>query len=253
HGTGANWKSNLHAHMVFDWTQENGKSCKLNKQDMAEMQTILADCLGMERGKSSDVKHLNAVQFKNEQEEKRTQVLAQEVKELKKEVKKISVIKEVKGGIVKTIEKFKDLLGITINDKQKNELKTANNALKGEIKEIQQQVQTKNKQLIAVKSELTQEKGKVSAVTTELEKHKTWASSAKKYVNTLQQEVMMMTRGFNTQQRNTANSFFPTVGKLMQVADKSEANRKVKSEKASAVATDKSEPTKEAKKTRMRM
>ena len=52
--------------MIFDWTDgETGRTRKLNKQDMAEMQTILAECLGMERGNSSDRKHLSAIQYKN--------------------------------------------------------------------------------------------------------------------------------------------------------------------------------------------
>lgn len=29
------WKPNLHAHMIFDWTENNGKSLKLKKQDLA--------------------------------------------------------------------------------------------------------------------------------------------------------------------------------------------------------------------------
>ena len=59
------WKPNLHAHMVFDWTDhESGKSIKLNRQQMAEIQTLCADCMEMERGVSSDVQHLSAIQFK---------------------------------------------------------------------------------------------------------------------------------------------------------------------------------------------
>ena len=51
---GKEWKPNLHAHLVFDWTdQTTGKTLKLNRQDMAEMQTMLAECLDMQRGKSS--------------------------------------------------------------------------------------------------------------------------------------------------------------------------------------------------------
>lgn len=30
------WHSNLHGHMVFDWTDENGKSVKLNRYQMSE-------------------------------------------------------------------------------------------------------------------------------------------------------------------------------------------------------------------------
>ncbi len=58
-------KLNLHAHLVADWTNhETGESLKLSRQDMAEMQTITAEVLGMERGVSSDKKHLTAMQFK---------------------------------------------------------------------------------------------------------------------------------------------------------------------------------------------
>jgi hypothetical protein len=65
------WKPNLHAHMVFDWTDhETGKSLKLDKQDISELQTIVAEELGLERGISSDVKHLNAIQYKEEQAKK---------------------------------------------------------------------------------------------------------------------------------------------------------------------------------------
>lgn len=63
------WKPNYHAHMIFDWTDgHTGKTVKLNKHDMAEMQTITAECLNMERGVSSDRKHLSAMQYKNQME-----------------------------------------------------------------------------------------------------------------------------------------------------------------------------------------
>lgn len=65
------WKENLHAHIVYDWTDEKGKSIKLNKFDMIEMQTMVAESLQMKRGVTSDRKHLNAVQFKVQAEEKR--------------------------------------------------------------------------------------------------------------------------------------------------------------------------------------
>lgn len=64
------WKPNLHAHIVFNWTDEKGESFKLGREDMVKMQTILAEHLHMERGVSSDKKHLNAIQFKMSEEEK---------------------------------------------------------------------------------------------------------------------------------------------------------------------------------------
>ena len=116
------WKSNLHAHVVFDWTQENGKSVKMNRQDMAELQTILSKALSMERGKSSDRKHLDALQFKNEQELKKAQ-------ELKTEIKKIELIKSAKGVVLKATEKVGDLIGTTKNSAENKLLMSKNNQL----------------------------------------------------------------------------------------------------------------------------
>ena len=66
HQAETGWKANHHAHIVFCWYNfETHTTCKLSRADMAEMQTLLADCLQMERGVSSDKKHLSAIQQKN--------------------------------------------------------------------------------------------------------------------------------------------------------------------------------------------
>ena len=57
-------KLNLHAHFVADWTHDDGTSLRLGREDTSRMQTVAAECLKMERGSSSNVKHLNAVQYK---------------------------------------------------------------------------------------------------------------------------------------------------------------------------------------------
>ena len=68
--TSGEWKPNYHAHLVFDWTdQATGKSVRMKRDDMAELQTLVATELGLERGVSSSVKHLNSIQFKTQQEE----------------------------------------------------------------------------------------------------------------------------------------------------------------------------------------
>ena len=63
----ATWKPNLHAHIVWDWmNHETGKSCKLDEKAMSEMQTLLAECLEMERGISKELtgkKHLERTDF----------------------------------------------------------------------------------------------------------------------------------------------------------------------------------------------
>ena len=63
----ATWKPNLHAHIVWDWmNHEMGKSCKLDEKAMSEMQTLLAECLDMERGTSKEAtgkEHLKRTDF----------------------------------------------------------------------------------------------------------------------------------------------------------------------------------------------
>lgn len=92
------WKPNLHAHLVFDWTNhETGKSVKLNRQKMAEMQTITAEVLGMERGQSSEKKHLTAQQFKAAAE-------AQRAEQLQEQVAALSTTKAAKEETINTIK-----------------------------------------------------------------------------------------------------------------------------------------------------
>lgn len=46
------WQPNLHAHIIWDWmNHDTGKSYKLGKKDMEELQDLAAETLEMERGK----------------------------------------------------------------------------------------------------------------------------------------------------------------------------------------------------------
>jgi hypothetical protein len=91
HWHGKDWKPNLHAHLVFDWqNKETGRSIKLSKEDLSEMQTMVANDLGMERGVSSSIKHLTALEYKN-----------------KKEFEKL----QEKYGLDKSMEEMKELAG----------------------------------------------------------------------------------------------------------------------------------------------
>ena len=99
------WKPNLHAHIVFDFTcyehrmvektaksngktiknesgepekkmvDKYGKSSKLGKSDMSRMQDLAAIATGMERGVASNKIHLDAQRYK-------AQAIAEDVKEL---------------------------------------------------------------------------------------------------------------------------------------------------------------------------
>lgn len=61
------WVPNLHAHMIFDWTDDKGKSLKLDRKQMSLIQDIVSETLKMERGQRATVtgrKHLNPLEFK---------------------------------------------------------------------------------------------------------------------------------------------------------------------------------------------
>lgn len=77
------WKPNLHAHIVFDWYNfDTHTTAKLTAADTSFMQTILADCLEMDRGVSSDRKHLNAIQQKNKAEAEKLQQLQEQLQQV---------------------------------------------------------------------------------------------------------------------------------------------------------------------------
>ena len=74
------WTPNLHAHMVFDWTDTKGKSLRLDRKQMSLIQDIVAETLDMERGQRATVtgrKHLNPLEYK-------LKVMWEEVKGMKK-------------------------------------------------------------------------------------------------------------------------------------------------------------------------
>ena len=125
------WIGNYHVHMTADFTNhETGKSLKLTRQQMMELQTVTAEVLGMERGISSDKKHLNALQYKVQQ-------LTLQVKELREEVEELNVSKAAKQRLL-------GVLGMSSKDKtieaqniEISSLKDEINRLKAEKEELQ--------------------------------------------------------------------------------------------------------------------
>lgn len=98
------WKPNYHAHMVFDWTDHStGKSIKMSRDDMAELQTLVADSLGLERGVSSSKEHLNAIQYKSQQEQKDLEM----VHGFKKGLSEAKTVLQQADSIKKEIEPLK--------------------------------------------------------------------------------------------------------------------------------------------------
>lgn len=140
------WKPNLHAHLVFDWTnQQTGKSLKLNRQDMVEMQTITAEVLQMDRGVSSDKQHLSAIQYKNIAEQVKLRQIEDErekkAKQMQEELERFKVAKARKEAAIETAktlsEGVKGLFGQSYKDKQIKALKTQLNAQSKKIFNLQ--------------------------------------------------------------------------------------------------------------------
>lgn len=98
------WKQNLHAHMVFDWTDEKGTTLKLGMYDMVEIQNIVAETLRMERGQKSDKEHLNALAYKVQQAEKELEELQQQVSEQKNVIEGLNLDVKNKNGQIQSLK-----------------------------------------------------------------------------------------------------------------------------------------------------
>ena len=165
------WKPNLHAHIVFDWTQDNGKSIKLNRKDMSELQTICAKTLNMERGVSSDQKHLSAIQYKTETKSKELEYLEKEYVERQNDwEKKCSHLENQRNNLaheidqletkVKELEKvnipISERLNIHRKEFQKNVSEFWNGrtaARERQIKELQEQLAAASNQIDSLQTE----------------------------------------------------------------------------------------------------
>ena len=202
HMNSKEWKPNLHAHIVFDWTQENGKSVKMNRQDMAEMQTMLSEALGMKRGKSSDREHLNAIQFKAEQE-------AAKVKQLQKEAKSIEVKKSVKSTVFKASERIRDLVGVSVNDKEKDALMAENKALTAKLEKA-----TADNRLLS--DNLSRERSINKTNQSEFIRTRESNKSLRDYITAIKNELKGFGKSFQSEeQKNAIKQFFPNVHKAM--------------------------------------
>ena len=87
HWEGDDWRPNYHAHIVWDWmNHDTGKSCKLSDDDIVDMQTLLAECLEMERGVSkmkTNKRHLEREEYIIQEKEKRVQELEKRAEKAK--------------------------------------------------------------------------------------------------------------------------------------------------------------------------
>lgn len=135
------WTPNLHAHIVFLWTDENGVTRKLGRQDMVEMQTLLAESLQMDRGVASDKKHLSSLQFKVDAEEKRLSEAQIKLQEADKELGGVENIRErINQALESQIKPIEELIDANTTKSLFGGKKTNYEAV---IEEIKQQEQAK--------------------------------------------------------------------------------------------------------------
>lgn len=134
------FKRNCHAHMVFDWIDyETGKTRKLlGKKDFPRIQDLTAEILGMERGVSSDLQHLNSVQYKAEQESIAIEKLVKYAEKLEEKIETtersaeeaierlnnlqedVSTSEERKVKLEQITEKLEGVLRLSEEHRQKN-------------------------------------------------------------------------------------------------------------------------------------
>ena len=152
------WKPNLHAHMVFDWTDHaTGKSIKMNRDDMAELQTIVAQELNLERGVSSNKEHLNAIQYKSQQEQKDLQMLygfkkglseaktvLQQADSIKKEIEPLKMAKNSLVLDVTTLTAEKEKMRVLAEQEKQRAIQEHQRA-ESESKKVKQLEQEKEK------------------------------------------------------------------------------------------------------------
>jgi hypothetical protein len=104
------WQPNLHAHIIWDWmNHETGKSFKLGKKDMEELQDMAAETLDMERGQrkaETGREHLEHNDFILSQQKKQSAELDIEIAE-KREKLNAENGNAIKSGVANLFGKGK--------------------------------------------------------------------------------------------------------------------------------------------------
>ena len=144
---------NLHAHFVADWTHEDGTSLRLGRSDTSRMQTVGAECLKMERGSSSNVKHLNAIQYKEKK-------ALENISSLRKLVYKSFLSQNAKNALYKRIDQLvEDLKADPMNielQQQVEQLTEKVTQLQADIERRKQQREQDQKTISALREENAQ-------------------------------------------------------------------------------------------------
>ena len=149
---------NHHAHMVFDWQdKETGKMIRLNKMDMSQIQTIVADELGMERGElkeNTNRERLEAVEYKAQQEAQRLEQMRQDIAEMEAEKKNLSLKNnQHEANIKRWRDEKKKLQNKIANERKKPQTSLLTTFLKKAISGLKQLPKQLKEELVKLKTE----------------------------------------------------------------------------------------------------
>jgi hypothetical protein len=103
---------NYHAHLLMDiQDKKTGKTIKFSPKDLSQMQTLIAETLGMDRGElkeNSNRERLEAVEYKRVKEEERMINLQNDIKTLEEKKKTLSIDTVVWLKSLKTAKNLQD-------------------------------------------------------------------------------------------------------------------------------------------------
>lgn len=164
------YEMNYHAHVVGDFLDwDTGKTIKLGKEVMSEMQTILAISLGMERGER---KGLNSPKAMTHEEYRNMMETMDEMREdlkdmAKKKKEEQAVLDAIRAEVKKDEKKlksFKSMLNNLMDQKERLEIDitalkemrdTGNKEAEEKLREKQQQLEEINEKIATREKQLT--------------------------------------------------------------------------------------------------
>ena len=159
-GDKTTWKPNYHAHIVWDWmNHDTGKSCKLLPQDMSQMQTILAEALGMERGTSKELtgrEHLERTDYiiaKQKQEAEKTRIAKEQAEAELKAVKGELRTEKLKNSAAEVGTTILDGIGSMIGTSKDKRQQQQIDTLKQEVAARDETIETLQTQMQTLRAD----------------------------------------------------------------------------------------------------
>jgi predicted nucleic acid-binding Zn-ribbon protein len=205
------WKPNLHAHVVFDWTKENGKSIKLDRQDMSRMQTILSESLQMERGISSDKEHLSAIQYKTEALQEQLSSLENQAEIVRQQISNLQTKENVAKTVSKAAEKIGDLFGSTKNDKEKESLRNDLNALKEKASQQEASIRGLNLKNDYLQSQVNSSQSNAKYIGLQRDEYFRNNKTLETKINAISKEMGQLSKSFDQKAMEIIKDNFPAL------------------------------------------